>query len=956
MPNVLILDDEYSIQFTLREVLEEENHTVFTAGSYNEAVPIIQRQKIQIVVADIILPGKSGLEFLDFVKSHYNNIQVLILTGEPTLETAIRAIRAGAADYLAKPVNLKEFLDSISRIYKTYLLLELKDKLDYENKQIRKKLEQLLKEKTSTLDLAEERFKSVAMTAADAFIIMDEDLSIIEINKSAEDIFGYSNSEMTILQIDTLIPNLTKENIHIFFNDENSQHSIHTYTGIKKNEEKFPVEISIGKWSSKNKTFFSAIIHDISARRQIELKQRKLSQAIEQSPTGIVITDINGTIEYVNPKFETLTGYSSEEIVGRNQRILKSEKTDLTFYKKMWSAISSGKIWQGDILNKNKKGDFFWEAVYISPVKDELGKVTNYIAIKEDITEKKENERVQELLLKISNVLQEESNYKLIMQKMQSLLSELLNTKNFFIALYDKEQKSLYFPYYEDENDEYEYLPAKGTLSNHIIQSRVAQLISKDQYKKLLEEKTVEPIGTPAAIWAGVPILINNEPIGIVVAQDYEDETKLGEKELQLLQFVTNQIGYVIERNNNKEALAYEKEELSVTIGSLAEAIITTDLNGKIKLVNNAVENIFNVRESMMIGEQIFKFFWNSTDNGLERLKTFYQRLKLGGIHYKDEQFTISFSQKKRKIIKVSTSSLQLQNRKIKGVVFVIRDITQQLEIENQLALSQKMESIGQLAAGIAHEINTPMQYIGDNTTFLNDSFTELLEFMEAIVKAKTDSLSSDEFKSKISDLIEGLDLEFLKEEIPESINQSQLGIERVRTLVLAMKDFAHPGQKQKTLSDINKGIEVTSTISKNEWKYIASLELELKSDLPLVPVVLDEINQVILNIIVNGSHAIEERKINEPDLDGTIKISTRPLNKYVEIIIKDNGTGIPQEKVERIFDPFYTTKEVGKGTGQGLAIAHNIIVNKHNGKITVNSVEGKGTTFIIQLPLEEKK
>lgn len=951
MPKILVIDDDKDIRNTLKETLEKDKHTILTSSSYDEAISILKSNEIEIIIVDIFIKDKSGLDFLNNIKVNFGYIQIIIITEESNLQSAIRATRSGAADYLAKPINTNELRYSIQRIFETLLLLKSTAQLDNENRQIRKQLENLLQEKTKSLEEIEERYKSVAMTSADAVIIMDENLIIVETNSSTERIFGYNSTELNLMPIFKLIPTLTTDSIEIFITNSENKDFQTNISGVKKDESTFPIEISLSKWISGSSTFYSAIIHNISVRKLAEEKAQKLSLAAEQSANSIVITDTEGKIEYANQRFQKQTGYSFAELKGQSFEILNSKNTNLLEPENLTEALSQGKQWTGEACAKKKNGKLYWESVSISPIKDDFGKITNFIAVKEDITEKKEAERIQQALLNISSILQEDGDLGAIIAKMHDQLSDLLNISNFFIAFYKKETKQIYFPYYKDENDSFEYVPAEGTLSYYTIKKKESLLIPKEMYGKLVDEKEILQIGKRPEIWAGAPIIINNEAVGVVVAQDYHEPNSLGERELKLLKFVTNQIGYVVERIRAKEALAFEKEELSVTISSLAEAVISTNLDGKITLVNQAVEKIFNVKQSMMLNELIFKFFWNSTDRGLEKIKSFYQRIKLGGVHYDDEQFSISFSQGKRKIIKVSTSSLKLSSGETKGVVFVIRDITQQLEIENQLALSQKMESIGQLAAGIAHEINTPMQYIGDNTTFLKDSFTEIMVFINELRELVKEN---PEFESKINEVLENLDIEFLIDEIPDSLEQSQLGIEKVRTLVLAMKDFAHPGQKQKTLSDINKGIEVTSTISKNEWKYIADLTLSLEPNLPLVPVILDEINQVVLNMIVNSTHAIEDRMKEDPSIKGEITITTRSSGKYVEILIKDNGGGIPKEKISRIFDPFYTTKEVGKGTGQGLAIAHNIIVNQHNGKISATSAEDKGTTMIIQLPLEE--
>ncbi len=212
----------------------------------------------------------------------------------------------------------------------------------------------------------------------------------------------------------------------------------------------------------------------------------------------------------------------------------------------------------------------------------------------------------------------------------------------------------------------------------------------------------------------------------------------------------------------------------------------------------------------------------------------------------------------------------------------------------------------------------------------------------------------SPELLREIKDKEKELDLDFLATEIPVAINQSLEGIERVRKIILAMKDFSHPGFREKMFSDINKAIEGTVTISRNEWKYVAELETDLEKKLPLIYCVISETNQVILNMIINAAHAISEKKGKNPMLKGKIVIRTRSAGNSVKIEISDNGTGIPESIIKKIYDPFFTTKGVGVGTGQGLTIAHDIIINKHKGTIDVESVVGKGTAFTVNLPVSD--
>lgn len=293
-----------------------------------------------------------------------------------------------------------------------------------------------------------------------------------------------------------------------------------------------------------------------------------------------------------------------------------------------------------------------------------------------------------------------------------------------------------------------------------------------------------------------------------------------------------------------------------------------------------------------------------------------------------------------------------------KHYVIIIFDITDRKNLERQLNHAQKMESIGSLAAGIAHEINTPMQYIGDNLGFIKDSmeaYTSLLtEFNKFTTLCKEQQTFNKEIKS-IEDLKEELDLDFLLEETPLALEQALDGVARVTKIVKAMKKFSHPGEEDMTLFDINDIIRNTTIVAKNEWKYFCELEEDLEEDLPLVYCNGNDISQVILNMVVNASHAIED-VVKESGEKGNITIRTKSFEKHIHIYIADTGSGIDPDNYENIFNPFFTTKEVGKGTGQGLSMAYSIVTEKHKGKLSFTSELGKGTEFTIELPLTEEK
>jgi len=277
------------------------------------------------------------------------------------------------------------------------------------------------------------------------------------------------------------------------------------------------------------------------------------------------------------------------------------------------------------------------------------------------------------------------------------------------------------------------------------------------------------------------------------------------------------------------------------------------------------------------------------------------------------------------------------------------------LRLSALLAESKKIGAMASLAAGVAHEINTPTQYIGENLRFLLESFQDIEVLLNKYENLRNlASQYGGTFTELIADLdsfTERIEIDYLREEIPSALTQSLEGTQRVVDIVSAMKLFCHPGLDEISPSNINHGIMSTITLSRNEWKYVADLKTELDPHLPLVNCRPGEINQVILNIIINAAHSIEEKLTLHPEEKGKIIIQTSYDDDSVELRISDNGMGIPPAIQSRIFDHFFTTKKIGKGTGQGLAIAYSVIVEKHQGRIQYETSLGQGTTFIIQLP-----
>lgn len=525
-----------------------------------------------------------------------------------------------------------------------------------------------LKEARLQLERSEELFRAFVAASQDAIIVLGADGSIRLYNPAAERVFGWSESEMQGQPVDRLMPPEFgaghADRVAGYFQVGSPNAAIGqtlVLPALTREGTPISIELTLSAGEAAGEPFVLGVLRDVTARLQSEERTRLLATAVGQAAEAIVITDKDGAIEYVNPAFTRVTGYSAEEAAGQNPRILKSGKHDDAFYAGMWRTLAAGEVWQGRLVNKRKDGSEFEEEAVLSPVTGDDGRVTHYVAVK--------------------------------------------------------------------------------------------------------------------------------------------------------------------------------------------------------------------------------------------------------------------------------------------------RDVSQQVRQERALRHSQKLEAIGQLAAGVAHEINTPMQFIGDNVRFLEDAWSGVAEVSRA-VQAVLGSQGGPEQLAALEAAVGGADLDFLLSEAPTAISQSLEGVQRVNRIVLAMRDFSHPGGDTKSPADLNRAVESTATVSRNVWKYVADLDLDLDPDLPAVPCVLGDFNQVLLNLITNAAHAIGDVAAGRPGGKGKIRVGTRRECDWAEVSVEDDGGGIPTEIRERVFDPFFTTKGVGKGTGQGLALAYATIVEKHRGELSFESEIGVGTRFIVRLPL----
>jgi PAS domain S-box-containing protein len=547
--------------------------------------------------------------------------------------------------------------------------------------------------------------------------------------------------------------------------------------------------------------YLTLVAHDISKAKAQQSRLTRLSRALEQSPVAIMITDTSANIEYVNPRFFQITGYTLEEVVGKNPRILSAGQTPASTYKGMWETLSQGGEWHGEFLNRHKTGALIWARASISCIVGEEGETTHYLGVIVDITEVK----------------------------------------------------------------------------------------------------------------------------------------------------------------HAAAALALEQQLMGALMDSVPDAIYFKDLQNRFIRINRAMAKRFRLEDpSLAEGKTDFDFFSeeHARQAFADELNIIRTGVPIVGMEEKE-----TWPDRPPTWVSTTKMPLRNENQEIVGTFGISFDITRRKKAEEersqlqaQLHQAQKLESIGQLAAGIAHEINTPTQYVSDNIQFVQKAFTDLGTLVEAHTALARQLRKGGHAEPEVEDILARtakIRSAYLMKEVPLAIADAMEGLERVTKIVRAMKQFSHPGSDEMIPSDINRAIESTVTVSRNEWKYVAELVTELDPALPLVPCLPGEFNQVILNLVVNAAHAIGDKVGDGSKAKGLITIRTRLLAEVAEISISDTGTGIPEQVRPHIFEQFFTTKEVGRGTGQGLALARGIIVEQHGGTLHFETQTGQGTTFVIRLPLK---
>ena len=527
-----------------------------------------------------------------------------------------------------------------------------------------------------------------------------------------------------------------------------------------------------------------------------------------------------------------------------------------------------------------------------------------------------------------------------LLQKERSLLQSLIDSTPDLI-------------FYKDLNSVYlgcnaTFLAFSGLSREDLLSGRTdASLYPSDLAKRFLESDH-------QALVSGRPVSYENwttNPIGESVLLETQKTPYYGPNgELLGIIGISRDITHhrLAEENLQKANVEYQQ-----LVSSISSILISLSPEVTVTQWNPSAARVFGIPAEAALGRLLseleVEWDWVEIGGGIEDCRAALHTVYPDPVRFRRLDGSEGF-------LGINISPILDQAGSLAGFILLSADITLRRLEEVRYAQSQKLESIGRLAAGIAHEINTPIQYIGDNTLFLQEHVQRLVQalarYRDLLAEVRSGGIDPEQ-ATALEQEIQELDLEYLCDEMPLSIQQSLEGIHRVSEIVRALKEFSHPGLHQKIPLDLNKALRDTLAVARNEWKYVAELVLDLDPELPLIMGLPGELNQAFLNVIVNAAQAIKETAQPDSGPAGLIGITTRQDGAWVEVRISDTGPGIPEEIRDHIFEPFFTTKKIGQGSGQGLAIAYDVIERKHGGRLSFESQPGHGTTFLIRLPVD---
>jgi PAS domain S-box-containing protein len=757
---------------------------------------------------------------------------------------------------------------------------------------------EILMDALKDLGLQKAYFEHLFNDSPEAIAVFDRDDRFLDINKAFRTLFQYDTDEVRGKTVHELIvpQEFTPESTLI--SQKVLANEVVKTEGVRKRKDGSRMHVSIlasPVMVGKDRIGVYKIYRDITEQKKTEATLRQLSLAVEQSPAYIIITDTAGTIQYVNPKFTQITGYTAEEAVGKNPRILSSGRMNPDTYKQLWTTITSGAVWRGEFYNKRKSGELYWEAAQISPITDADGVITNFLSVNEDITKRK---RAEEALR------QSELQFRLVWEKSAEgmrLINEqgvVLRVNEAFCRMVGKQREEI-------EGKPFTVIYTKAQ-QERILRRYQARFSSRSIGHHYEREFT---------LW-------NGKKVWFEASNSYFEVAGQAPLLLSILRNVT-------ERKHAQESI----QKLLNAVEQTDEVIFMTDSEGIITYVNPAFERVYGFTKNETLGRTPH-FLESGTTTTTEQYESFWQDLLSG----KRVQSELVNKSKDGRLISVDTSMNPIFDGQgdIIGFIAVQSDITERKRgeeerktLQQQLFQAQKMESIGTLAGGIAHDFNNILGIILGHTSFIEPGDIDpatLSTRMGAITKAVQRGANLVRqiltFARKTDAALEPVNVNTTIEELAKMLRETfpkttEIALHLDKTTPLIMMDHT---QLHQAL--LNLCVNARDAMNDPSWTTPKGSTLSIKTE------------------ILAG----DTLRMQFADAAGS---------QYICISVSDTGMGMDEATKQRIFEPFFTTKESGRGTGLGLAVVYGV-VKSHQGFVDVESQLGRGTTFRLYLPIPE--
>lgn len=652
----------------------------------------------------------------------------------------------------------------------------------------------------------------------------------------------------------------------------------------------------------------TSLNREIEIRIKVEQLLKKLTAAVEQSPVSIVITDRNGVTEYVNPTFSSITGYSPEEVIGQNQNILKGE-TSSEVYQDLWKTVMSGKIWKGELINRKKNGDLYYEETVISPITNFNNELINFIAVKRDVTEDK------------------------TIQSQLNILATAIEKSPIVIVITDIHGVIEYVNPVFSTVSGYSYSESVGK-STRMLKGETPSYIIKELWNTILSGN----------VWKGE--FINKRKNGDLY---YEEATiaPIMDSSGKIFNFIALKSD-ISKRKYTEQKLMETEKKFEQLITAVPISLMFVKNNGEVEFHNDRFSELFGYTlQDIPTVNDWWRLAFPQTEYRNRAMFIWNQAVEdaLGGSRY-IEPLTFHISCRSEEIKTVEISGLLTE----KGYLAAFTDITERMQnleklekqhkdlkaAQTQLVHSEKMAALGTMVAGVAHEINNPVNYV----YLSSEALQRDLGTFKKEIQEMTDS-EDEETASYFNDY-------FAK--FHKSIDNILEGSGRIKTIVQDLRIFSRLNEAEKKSIFLQEAVESSLRIVKTQYKEEFEFIKNFRSE-RIVECYPAQLNQVFLNILINGCQAVHKRINDTEDKSaGIIRMDLYDIYNETVVSFSDNGIGMNEEEKKRVFEPFYTTKPVGHGTGLGMSISYSII-EKHNGYIKVQSEKGRGTVIEIHLP-----